>query len=120
MPLEGAISTEHIKGKLRELKKYLPDAPDVILEFAKYFADQINPELFPIGYALSYDYSTLSLEQGIHGDGTRIHHELARMPHENYVLIRDYFSKIADIVCPTEFGSEAKELFEEGRKKLGS
>ena len=42
MSLEGAISTEPIKEKLRNLRQYMPNQKDTIYDFGAYLADRLN------------------------------------------------------------------------------
>jgi len=111
--MEKCIPTEPVKEKLRDLRKYIPDAEDLVVEFAQYLADQLGTgDLYPFGFAFRYDYDVKSLYHGRHGGGQPINHKLARMLWKNYALILSYFSRIVDVVLPPKFASKTKRIFE--------
>jgi len=116
---KNAIPKEPVIEKLRNLRKYLPGAEEIVVEFTKYFADDLerkrSDDLYPFGFAYRYDYDTKSLYHGRHGGGGLIKHKLAKLPWENYALILSYFSKVADAVCPPEFAAKTKRIFKRPR-----
>ncbi len=106
------VSTDEIREKLMNIEEYMPQLPNVVVEFANYLADHLNPKLVPAGFALSYAYGIVSLYRGKHGNGQPIHHKLAKMPRGEYIKIKNYFDEIVDVVAEPEFASEAKKEFQ--------
>ncbi len=114
MSLEGAISTESVKEKLRNLKQYMPDRHDAIYDFGAYLADRLNPELVPQGFNMAAELALYDLQTGIDGFTRQpIRSRLVGYPPMSYGLLRMQVPEIAEAVCPEDFTKGVREFYEQ-------
>ena len=114
MSLEGAISTEPIKEKLKNLRQYMPNQQDVIYDFGAYLADRLNPELVSQGFNMAAELALYDLQKGVDGvTGQPIRSRLVGYPPVIYGLLRMQVPEIAEAVCPEDFAKGVREFYEQ-------
>ena len=67
MAEKKALSMDEAKQKLAELKKYLPDATDDLIDFGCFLAGRLNPTHAPRGFVIACGLALYDLQQGIDG-----------------------------------------------------
>lgn len=114
MALENLISTESMKEKLKDLRKYLPEEDDFTCQFASYLASKLNPEIFPGGFNLAYVLAVADLKRGgIYDTGNvKVPIDLVGYPNIIYVQLEMKILHIAEAVCPPEFAKEVRKNYE--------
>ena len=119
MSLEGAISTEPVKEKLRNLRQYMPDQQDVTYDFGAYLADMLNPELVPQGFNMAAELVLYDLQKGVDGFTRQpIRSKLVGYPLVIYGLLRMQVPEIAEAVCPEDFAKGVREFYEQVNAKM--
>ncbi len=116
--IEGAISTEPVKEKLRNLRQYMPDQQDVVYDFGAYLADRLNPELVPQGFNMATELALYDLQKGVNGStGQPIRSRLIGYPPVIYESLRMQVPEIAEAVCPEDFAKGVREFHEQVNAK---
>lgn len=119
MSLEGAISTEPIKKKLRELRQYMPGQPDVIYAFGAYLADKLNPKLVPPGFNMAAELALYDLQIGVDSfTGQPIRSRLVGQQPQIYVHLSMQVPEIAKAVCPKDFAKGVRKFYEQVDAKM--
>jgi len=114
MAEKKALSMDEAKQKLAELKKYLPDATDDLIDFGCFLAGRLNPTLAPRGFVIACGLALYDLQQGIDGLTKKpIHSKLVGYPSMIYGLIRMEIPEIAKAIFPEEFAVGVKTMFDE-------
>ena len=112
MPLEGVISTEPIKEKLRNLRQYMPNQEDVIYKFGAYLAERLYPELNPGLFVMAVELALYDLQRGVDGfTGEPIRSKLVGYPPVIYKMLRMHVPDIAEAVCPEDFAKGIREFY---------
>jgi len=114
MTLEGAISTEPIKEKMRNLQQHIPGQDDAFYEFATYFAERLNPQIIPVGFVTTAELALYDLQKGVNGStGQPIRSRLVGYPPVLYAILRTRVPEIAEAVCPEDFAKGVREFYEQ-------
>lgn len=117
MALENAIDMTPIKEKLRNLKAYIPDAEEVMCDFAAYLAERINPRVVPMGFVIGAELAIYELENNITKYTSKPSSLFGYSP-EMYALMRVAVPQIVDAVCPEEFARGVKEVYDALNAKM--
>lgn len=114
---EQALSMTEVKEKLLRLGELIPkNSNELLLEFGRYLASYLNPELVPSGFLMACLLAIHDLQQGVNGfTGQRIRSSLVGYPSMIYSLLQMEIPQIADAVLPAEFATSVKTLFEESK-----
>ncbi|MBS3150625.1 hypothetical protein J4425_02365 [Candidatus Woesearchaeota archaeon] len=119
MSIDGAISMEPVKEKLRNLREHMPDQQDVIYDFGAHLADRLNPELVPQGFNMAAELALYNLQKGVDGfSGQPIRSRLVGYPSMIYGLLRMQVPQIAEAVCPEDFAKGVKDFYEQVNAKM--
>ncbi len=98
MILEEAISTEKIRARLKELRKYLPDKEEITYKFGIYFAYEISDRTTPSEFVDCFESLLLKM-----------------MLFEGAIAIEtnipSYFPEIVNAICPRDFANDVLKAY---------
>ncbi|MEI7792238.1 MAG: hypothetical protein WCI57_01995 [Candidatus Berkelbacteria bacterium] len=107
------ISTDEAKQKLRNLAQYIPNQEEILYDFGRLLADRLNPELYPIGFVMTYATTLHDMETGISDvDGKPIQSQYVGCRPVAYAVLSSLIGGIASAIFPEEF---AKEVIEQAK-----
>jgi len=119
------ISMEPVGEKLRDIGRYFPGDqlsryqfgayPDenMLFHFEPYLADRLGPELDPRGFVTKAVFTLYELERGVDAATHQpIRNELVGLPGTAYQLLLASIPVITDAVCPEDFATYAKDIYE--------
>lgn len=117
MSLEGAVQTEPIREKLRNLMEHMPSQDDVFYQFGIFLADRLrNPDIIPAGFNLVVRTALYDLKRGT-DSYTRepIRNSLADQGGLFYVALALKIPDIVRAVCPEDFAQKFEEIYDKTR-----
>ena len=118
MSLEGAISMEPVKEKLRNLREHMPNEDVIIHHLGAHLADYLNPTLVPEGFILATELAFYDMEKGVNGfSGKQVSRKLSGYPLQLYAVLRLRIPEIVAAVCPEDFASKVNECYERINQK---
>ncbi len=127
MSLEGAISTESVKERLRNLEEYMPGANGTVRLFAKYLAERLGQEVTPRGFRDTADVALADLQQKRMIEGTRFsgridlqYADLAGGDFRYYDILGGSVPEIARATCPTDFADMVDQSYRVSRERVAS
>jgi hypothetical protein len=113
------IPTEPIKEKLRKLQGYMPGMDETTYEFGKLLADQLNPQVLPLGFKNCAELLLYGLKTGVDGYTRQpIKGKLVGCPEQVYKFLSMMIPDIAEAVCPKEFADEVKKYCEKAEEVI--
>ena len=119
MTLDGSISTDEVKEKLRNLREHMPKQDDLIYDFGAYLAERLNPTLVPMGFNMAAELALYDLQAGVNGfTGEPIRSRMVGYPPQIYALLKMQVPDIAEAVCPEDFAKGVGQMYDEVNAKM--
>jgi hypothetical protein len=111
--MKEAIDMTDVKAKLRNLREHMPDAEDVLCDFAAGLADRLRDKMMPSAFALVANLFLYDLRQGKSGFQSKpIPARLCGYPPVMYAAIGLSLKSIARAVFPPDAAAEAVAFIE--------
>ena len=111
---QEALDMKEARGKLANLKTFMPETNDQVLAFGRFLSEYLNPQLVPQGFVMGCELALHDLQAGVHGfTGKPIQSSLVGYPPMIYALVRMEIPKIADAVFPKDFAEGVKAFIAE-------